>query len=112
VLPSARLAGALTSGLLVADYLLQGLANINENLKAIVQYTPLHFYQGGKAMDGLDWGWLALLLGASLLLALVAWWRFQRRDIRVGGEGGWRLPALSLRRKTGIEGQAEPQFHA
>ncbi len=103
VLPSARTATALASGLLVADYLLQGLANINENLKAIVQYTPLHFYQGGKAVDGLNWGWLAGLLGVSLLFALVAWWRFQRRDIRVGGEGGWQMPKLSLRRRTGEE---------
>jgi ABC-2 type transport system permease protein len=110
VLPSARMAGAITSGLLVADYLLQGLANINENLKTIVRYTPLHFYEGGKAMDSLNGGWLALLLGASLLLALLARWRFQRRDIRVGGEGGWRLPAWSLRRKTRIEGEAEPQL--
>jgi len=31
----------------------------------------------------------------SLIFTLLAWWRFQRRDIRVGGEGGWNLPALS-----------------
>jgi ABC-2 type transport system permease protein len=103
VLPSARMAAALTSGLLVADYLLQGLANINEDLKAIVQYTPLHFYQGGRAMDGLNWGWLGGLLGVSLIFTLLAWWRFQQRDIRVGGEGGWRLPRLSLRRRAGSE---------
>jgi ABC-2 type transport system permease protein len=107
VLPSARMATALTSGLLVGDYLLQGLANINENLKAVVQYTPLHFYQGGKAMEGLNWGWLALLLGVSLAFALLAWWRFQQRDIRVGGEGGWRWPAVALRRAAGRK--AQPQ---
>ncbi len=28
----------------------------------------------------------------SVLFAALAWWCFQRRDIRVGGEGGWRLP--------------------
>jgi ABC-2 type transport system permease protein len=103
VLPSARLAMALTCGLLVGDYLLQGLANLNENLKAVVQYTPLHFYQGGKAMEGLNWSWLAGLLGVSLVFALLAWWRFQQRDIRVGGEGGWRLPSLSLRRRARSE---------
>jgi ABC-2 type transport system permease protein len=99
VLPSARMATALTSGLLVGNYLLLGLANINADLKSFVEYTPLHFYQGGKAMDGLNWGWLAGLLGVSLLFALLAWWRFQQRDIRVGGEGGWNLPKLSLRRR-------------
>jgi ABC-2 type transport system permease protein len=109
VLPSARMAMALTSGLLVGDYLLQGLANLNADLKAVVQYTPLHFYQGGRAMDGLDWGWLAGLLGVSLAFALLGWWRFQRRDIRVGGEGGWRLPRLSFRQKAVTEGQPQPQ---
>jgi ABC-2 type transport system permease protein len=98
ILPSARAATAITAGLLVANYLLLGLANINEDLKAIVDWTPLHFYQGGKAMDGLNWGWLAGLLIVSLVFALLAWWRFQGRDIRVGGEGGWRLPSLPFRR--------------
>jgi ABC-2 type transport system permease protein len=108
VLPSARMATALTSGLLVGNYLLLGLANINADLKSFVGYTPLHFYQGGKAMDGLNWSWLAGLLGVGLLFALVAWWRFQQRDIRVGGEGGWNLPKLSLRRRAGSEARPTP----
>ncbi len=29
------------------------------------------------------------------VFALLAWWRFERRDIRVGGEGGWRLPRFT-----------------
>jgi ABC-2 type transport system permease protein len=106
VLPSGRLAMALTAGLLVGNYLLLGLANINENLKTIVEYTPMHFYQGGKAIDGIDWGWLAGLLAVSLILALLAWWRFQQRDIRVGGEGGWNLPQISLRRRIETKQEA------
>jgi len=35
---------------------------------------------------------LAGLLGATLLLTLLAWVLFQRRDIRVGGERSWTLP--------------------
>jgi hypothetical protein len=35
-------------------------------------------------------------LALAILFAIVAWWRFERRDIRVGGEGGWRRPSLSL----------------
>jgi hypothetical protein len=34
-------------------------------------------------------------VGVSLVFVLLAWWRFERRDIRVGGEGGWNLPSLS-----------------
>jgi hypothetical protein len=31
---------------------------------------------------------------------------FRQRDIRVGGEGGWRLSLPSLRRGVTIEGRA------
>jgi ABC-2 type transport system permease protein len=98
LLPSARMAGMLTGGLLVANYLLIGLANINEDLKAIVEYTPLHFYQAGQAITDLNLTWLGGLMGAGLVLALLGWWRFQSRDIRVGGEGGWQIPWLPFRR--------------
>jgi len=100
VLPSARMAGMTTGGFLIANYLLIGLANINQDLKPIVKYTPLHYYQGGYAVSGLNWGWLAGLLAVSVVFVLLAWWRFQRRDIRVGGEGGWRLPSLPFRRRA------------
>lgn len=93
VMPSARMAGMVSGGLLVANYLLIGLSNINENLADAVRFTPLYYYQGGEAVTALNWGWLAGLAGVALMLALFAWWRFQQRDIRVGGEGGWKLPA-------------------
>jgi hypothetical protein len=52
---------------------------------------------------------LGLLL-ASLLLALLAWWRFQRREIRVGGEGGWNYAnvaaGLLRRRRVPKDGPA------
>ena len=101
VLPSARIAGMATGGLMVANYLLEGLANMNEDLKAAVEYMPMHFYQGGDAIAALDWGWLVGLLGVTAALALLAWWRFRRRDIRVGGEGGWKLPTFGLRLRRG-----------
>ena len=97
LLPSSRTAGALSGGLLVANFLLTGLANINEDLKSFVKYTPLNYYQGGDAVRGLNWEWLGGLLAVSAVFALIAWWVFQRRDIRVGGEGGWRLPIVRRR---------------
>jgi ABC-2 type transport system permease protein len=102
-LPSSRSAGAISGGLLVANFLLMGLSNINEDLKTIVKYTPLNYYQGGDAVKRLNWEWLGGLLVVSALFALIAWWRFQQRDIRVGGEGGWRLPLARrfARRKLG-----------
>jgi len=100
VLPSVRMAGMLTGGILVGNYLLLGLSNINEDLKAFIEYTPLYYYQAGKAVDGLNWEWLGGLLAVSAVLALLAWWRFRQRDIRVGGEGSWRLPALPWSRNA------------
>ncbi len=97
LLPSARIAGMLTGGLLVANYLTIGLANINDSLQEVVEFTPLYYYQGGDAISSLDAAWLGGLVAVAVVFALLAWWRFQRRDIRVGGEGGWRLPSLPFR---------------
>jgi ABC-2 type transport system permease protein len=99
VLPSGRSAGGLTGALLVANFFLIGIATINTDLQPLYEVTPLYFYQGGKAVEGIDWGAFIGLLGVSVVFALIAWWRFQRRDIRVGGEGGWRLslPAVFQR---------------
>jgi hypothetical protein len=94
VLPSARTAGMLTGALIVGDFLIKGLAQNSETLEKVVEYMPLNYLQGGAAIDGIKWEWFAGLLAAALICALLAWWRFQGRDIRVGGEGGWRLPSL------------------
>lgn len=90
VLPAARLASMLTGSLLVANFLLVGLANLNENLASAIKFTPFHYYQGGKAMAGLNGNWLLGLLFLTILFTLAAWQLFQWRDIRVGGERGWQ----------------------
>ncbi len=89
VMPSARMASMTAGGLLVANFLLVGLANMNEGLQAANDLTPFAFYQSGDALDGLNWGWIAGLTAAALLLTALTWLLFQRRDIRVGGERGW-----------------------
>ena len=96
LLPSARSAVGLSGALLVINFLLVGLSNINPDLQAVYELTPLYFYQGGRAVAGVDWANLLGLAGITLVLALLAWWMFQRREIRVGGEGGWKLPKLAL----------------
>jgi ABC-2 type transport system permease protein len=95
LLPSARLAGMLTGGLLVGNYLLMGLSRLDERLEGAVRLTPLYYYQGGAAVDGLEWGWLAGTLAVALLFTAASWILFSRRDIRVGGEGSWKLPRFA-----------------
>ncbi|NLF66617.1 MAG: ABC transporter permease subunit [Chloroflexi bacterium] len=103
VLPSSRLAATLAAAAIVANFLLVGLANMNDDLQPVLDWTPLGYYQGGLAVNGLEWSWLLSLLGVSLLFALLAWLLFQRRDIRVGGERSWRMPRSGRRREAASE---------
>ena len=101
LLPSRNIAAMAAGLLLVASYIFTSLDRLlqlrgNPDLDVAARMTPLYYYQGGQAIDGLNAGWLVGLLVAAATLAAIAWWRFQRRDIRVGGEGGW---GLSLRRQ-------------
>lgn len=103
LLPSRRLA-AMTAGLvLVGSFFITGLAHISEGLETIARFSPLNYYQSGEAMNGLNQEWFWGLVAFAVLFVLLAWWRFLRRDIRVGGEGGWRLPSLPFRRRVGSE---------
>lgn len=94
-LPSSRIAGLLSGALIVANFLVLGLANLNENVEPIIKYSPLYYYQGGDAVRVLNVSWFVGLLGVAIIFAILAWWRFQQRDIRVGGERGWSIPRLA-----------------
>jgi ABC-2 type transport system permease protein len=100
LLPARRLAAAATGLVLVTSYFLSSMAGLNERLASVARFLPYDYFQGGEALRGLDWAPFLGLLATSALLALLAWWRFERRDIRIAGEGGWRLPSLRLRRRT------------
>jgi ABC-2 type transport system permease protein len=98
-LPSRRQA-AMTAGLvLLASFFLNTLARLDTTLEPVARISPLNYYQGGEAVEGLNGGWLAGLLLAAGLFAALAWWRFERRDIRVVGEGSWGWP-LKWRKRT------------
>lgn len=97
-LPSRRVA-AMTAGIiLVASFFITGFAQITDVLEGAAQFSPLTYYQSTDAMQGLNFNWLAGLLGVAIIFILFSWWLFQRREIRVGGEGGWNLTNLLPRR--------------
>lgn len=100
LLPSRGLAATAAGLVLVVSYFASSLGGLNESLATLARFLPYEYYQGGEALSGLNAAWLGGLLGASALLALLTWWRFVRRDVRLAGEGGWRLPWPLRRRRS------------
>lgn len=100
ILPSRRLAASLTGLILAASYFITTFARINPDLNALAQWSPLTYYQGGSALEGFNAGDFAGLLLMSLVFVAIGAWLFQRRDIRIAGEGGWRLPLLNRKAQT------------
>jgi ABC-2 type transport system permease protein len=105
-LPSRTLAASLTGALLVASYFVTSLARVSDKLASLNNFSPLKYYEGGRALVNLNWEHLLALLGFALLFVLLAWLLFERRDVRVSGTAGWKMPAwmsmewwLSLARK-------------
>lgn len=106
LLPSRSLAAMVGGLILVASYFIQALSGINDDLKEVAEFLPLRYYQSGDALSGLNAGWLAALLGIAILFILLAASLFQRRDIRVSGEGSWRLGFLRRRQPAAVEGKS------
>ncbi|MEX2162594.1 MAG: ABC transporter permease subunit [Anaerolineales bacterium] len=92
VLPARGMAGMVAGIVLVASFFLNGLAHINDSLAMVEPFLPTRYYQYENWLAGLRWDWFMGLITVGLAFVALAWWAFQLRDIRVGGEGSWRLP--------------------
>jgi ABC-2 type transport system permease protein len=92
LLPSRSMAAMGAGIFMVASYFLSSMSSLNEELAAIAQFLPYDYFQGGGALNGVRMDWFLGLLGVSLVMAVLAWLLFLRRDIRLGGEGSLRLP--------------------
>ncbi len=97
LLPSRRAASMIGGLVVVGSFFLTSLARVDERLESAARFSPLNYYQSGDAILGLNWTWIGGLAAVAVILVLLAWWRFERRDIRVGGEGSWGLPRLRRR---------------
>ncbi len=87
VLPSRSAASTVSAGLLITSYLLKILLELDDKLIDVERWSPLHYIKGGYAIEGLNAGWMLGLLGVGLVFIALAAWRFQRRDLRISGEG-------------------------
>jgi ABC-2 type transport system permease protein len=99
-LPSRRLAAMAVGLVLVFSFFLTAFASLDSKLETVANFSPLEYYQGGNAIIGIEWTSIGGLLGFAVFFLVLAWWFFEQRDIRVGGEGGWKLPALRSRSRT------------
>lgn len=102
LLPSRRMTAMVSGLILVASFFITGLSAIDDRIEKLAEFSPLNYYQGGDALNGIQWDWILGLAGFSLLFILFAWLAFWRRDIRVGGEGGWKIPFLTMRKSRMI----------
>jgi hypothetical protein len=101
--------------LVVASFFITLLSNAVEELERAADFSPLSYLETAGALEyGLNLAWFGFFMGTSLVLALISWWRFERRDIRVAGEGTLRLKDLfsGSRRRKPPESAAEPESAA
>jgi ABC-2 type transport system permease protein len=101
-LPSQAGSSLTAAFILVASYIFSSMANIDERLQEAVKFSPYTYFQGADAINGINMTWLLGSLSATLLFGGLAWWRFEKRDIRIGGEGGWEslIALMALRKKN------------
>jgi ABC-2 type transport system permease protein len=89
LLPSRSIAAMVTGAIMILSYLISSLSFMNERLDLIARLLPYHYYQTVLSFQQLNLTWLFALLGISLVMTILAYVRFFRRDIRLSGEGSW-----------------------
>ena len=78
-----RVGGAIIVGSFFLEFM-GGMASPTSLPRAISVISFYHYYDpAGVIQHGINWGNIAILLVVSILLLLVALWRFQRRDLGV-----------------------------
>ncbi|MBE0417888.1 MAG: ABC transporter permease subunit [Coriobacteriia bacterium] len=78
------LAAGVTAFIALAAFLANNLAPMFEGLEFVQRLSPFYYYLGGDPLrEGFDVGGLAVLTAAALVLAGLAVWGLNRRDIAV-----------------------------
>ena len=99
LLPTRNLAAMGTGVVLVISYFVSSMVSLNESLEMVAKFLPHYYYQVELSFQELNLAWLFGLLGITLVMVLVSWWLFLRRDIRLAGEGSWQLPKFFKKAK-------------
>jgi ABC-2 type transport system permease protein len=96
IMPSRRQAATAGGVFLVGSFFITMFARIDPSLEWIARLSPLSYYQSGQAVLGLNLNWLGGLFLLAVCFTFLAWYGFERRDIRVAGEGVWQWPFKEL----------------
>lgn len=91
ILPTSGSAAMVTNILLIASFFITSLAHIEDRLESLNAFSPLRYYQGGNALNGLNVEYLLILFGSALVFIGIAWLLFEKRDLRFGGTGWLRV---------------------
>ncbi len=91
ILPTSGSASMVTNLVLIASFFITSLAQIYDRLEPLNRLSPLRYYQGGRALSGINTEHLLILLGGSVVFIALAWFLFEKRDLRFGGTGWLRL---------------------
>jgi len=90
LLPSRNLAAMVSGAFLVISYMISSLSFLNRQLDMLSKIFPYHYYQSVLSFKQMNLTWFFALLASSLVMVVIAWFRFKGRDIRLSGEGSWR----------------------
>jgi len=55
------------------------------------KFMPYQYFQTVLEVNDLNLTWQISLLGIRLLMVVLAWFWLLKRDIRLNGEGSWKL---------------------
>lgn len=97
LLPSRNLAAVISGAVMVTSYVITSMAFMDERVETLAKLMPYAYFQAVLSFRELNLSWLLALLGISAAMTAAAWLRFVRRDIRLSGEGSWRLPFTAKR---------------
>ena len=101
ILSSSSAANLVSGFILIASYFITSLSQIDDRLETLNQFSPLRFYQGGSALNGLNLEHALILFGLAAAFIAIAWFLFEKRDFRFGSTGGFRIKIPLKSKKDG-----------
>lgn len=81
-------AAGVGAGVLALSFFAVGILQMIEGWEGLAKLFPWYYFTGSDPLlNGIDWVHLAILIGASALLFVVAWVGYNRRDLRSRSTG-------------------------